>query len=133
MTVEYAFLDGIINSARTVIQNDLIASEIIVSGVVVIDFNNGLSQTLLLDDDVTELIIIPPKLPIAKTATIFRLFVQHADPTPFTITDITGIDGYFGPTPIWSTTANARDLLAMSYDNGVYGGVWGMFTRGEPV
>lgn len=133
MTVGYALLDGIIAAARTVNQYDLVASEKIVSGSVTIDFTNGsLSQTMLLDEN-CDLVIIPPKLPIPKTAVIFRLFVQHADPTPFAIGNITGIDGYFGAAPVWSTTASARDLLAMSYDNGIYGGVWGMFTQGTPV
>lgn len=135
MTVEYAFLDSLIAAARFTVQQDLIAEEVDVSGVVTIDFRTGgLSKTLYVDRDLDELIVIPPTLQFPKTSVMFRLFLQHPDPGPtFSINEFSGITGYFGSAPVLSATAGARDLLALTYDNGVYGGVWGMFTQGAPV
>jgi hypothetical protein len=65
---------------------------------------------------------------------MFRLYLQHVDAgSTFAITNFEGIDGYFGPAPVLSTVLGARDLLALTIDNGAYGGVWGMFTKGTPV
>lgn len=135
MTVEYAFLDSIIAAARTTVQEDLIANAIIVADVITIDFRTGgLSKTLYLNSDADELIVIPPTLQFPKTSMMFRLYIQHPDPGPtFSIGEFSGITGYFGSAPSISTAAGARDLLALTVDNGAYGGVWGMFSTGTPV
>lgn len=108
----------------------LTASEAVDSGTVTIDFTLAPSYTLILDQSITTLAIIPPDVD-ASWATTFRIKIRQSGSTRL-ISGYTGCVFYGDSDPVLSTTTGYVDMLAADID-GDDPEVRFMFTAGAPT